>query len=264
MQGIADYSFAEVLGTGNHGTYYKAQPPARLGYEADWVAVKVLEQHAGDDDFRRFANELKLFATVDSEYLVQLLDAGQDAGRLFYATEYHPLGSLAAPAGDLDDASKVRAVAHAARGAHALHEVGVAHRDIKPTNILLENGGGRLGDLGLAQVLNPGQTVTGTGPIGSIEFMAPSMVRGERASRASDIWELGATLHKVLTGRSVFGDIPTDNILEALRHVLQTPPRIDDALPDPVRVVLESCLASAPEDRPQTAEQLAEQLEALT
>ncbi len=263
MTRIADYELGESLGRGNHGRYYKAAPPARLNLDIAVVAVKVLDQHAGDDEFRRFANELKLFASVRSPHLVRLYDAGHQEGILFYALEYFPLGSLATPARELSAAEVLRAVAGAARGAHALHEVGVAHRDIKPANVMLTDDGGKLSDLGLAQVLNPGQTVTGFGPIGAIEYMEPGVVRGEPASRASDVWALGATLHKALSGASVFGDIPTDDVLTALRHVLTTTAEVSPGLEGGLREVIESCVAAAPEDRPGTAIELAERLEVL-
>ena len=263
MKRIADYELAEVLGEGNHGRFYLAPPPDRLGLGDQRVAVKVLEQNATDDDFRRFANELKLFASVDSPYLVALYDAGQQDGTLFYAMEYFPRGSLDQPTVHLDVDERLRAVAHASRGAHSLHEVGVAHRDIKPGNILLHDDGAKLSDLGLAQVLNPGLTVTGTGPIGAVEFMDPALVRGDKASRATDIWELGTTLHKTLTGRSVYGEIPTGSVLVALRHILETPPHLDDSLEAAQREIVEGCLAPAPEDRPATALDVATQIEAL-
>jgi len=265
MERIADYEFAEKLGTGNHGTFYRAATPQRLGVQEEWVAIKVLDKNATDDDFRRFVNELKLFAVAHSDHLVPVHEAGQQSGRLFYAMPYYRMGSLGNPREPITDQQKIKAVADAARGAHALHEIGVAHRDIKPTNILLDEGGARLSDLGLAQVLNPGQTVTGTGPIGSIEFMEPGVVRGEAASRASDIWELAATLHKALTDKSVFGDIPAGSVLEALRHVLQSSPAVSDELTKGLRDCLERALAGAADDRQATADQFADELEeALT
>ena len=263
MTRIADYELGEWLGDGNHGSFYRTRPPPRLGVDHDLIAIKVIDGRATDDEFRRFENELRIFASVRSPYLVGLLDAGHDGGRLYYAMEYFPRGSLGQPTEPPDRPTVFRAVADAARGAHALHEVGVAHRDIKPDNVMLVDGGGRLSDLGLAQVLNPGQTVTGRGPIGSIEYMEPGMVRGEQASRASDVWALGATLHKALCGRSVFGEIPTADVLSALRHILQTEPQVDPSLPGDVAAVIRQCLAAA-EERPATAEELADRIEALT
>lgn len=257
MRRIADYELIDKLGSGNHGEYFSARPPDRLGLDVDRVALKVLAINATDDAFRRVANELQLFASVQCEQLVTLHDAGQQSGRLFYAMEYFPLGSLAKPTSVLTRTAVLRAVADAARAAHALHESGVAHRDIKPANVMLVDGGAKLSDLGLAQILSPGQTVTGIGPIGSIEYMEPGVVLGENAGRASDIWALGVTAHRSLTGHSVFGEIPSGELIAALRHILQTEPVLHDGLLPADAAVIEACLRPDRADRPSTAAEIA-------
>ncbi|MEM7286735.1 MAG: serine/threonine-protein kinase [Actinomycetota bacterium] len=263
MKGVADYVFERSLWSGNHGTFWLARTPARLEVDDPVVAVKVLDQYASDDEFRRMTNELKLFAAVSSPHLVQLYDAGHHDGRLYYSSEYHPDGSLAAPASALEPATIVQAVADAARAAHALHEAGVAHRDIKPSNVLLADGRGRLTDLGLAQVLNPGQTVTGVGPLGAIEYVSPETLRGDPAGRASDIWGLGATLHGALSGASLYPGLPESSLLEALRHVLASPPLIASSLPAAANEVVARTLQSDPADRHPTADALADELDAI-
>lgn len=264
MRQIADYELAELIGVGNHGRFYKASPPKRLGVDDQWVAIKVMNRHASADEFRRFANELKLFAAVGSEHLASPIDAGQQNGQLFYTIPFYSDGSLNRTDGNhFPEDQLVRAVADAARGAHALHEVGVAHRDIKPSNIMMDNGRGKLTDLGLAQVLAPGLTITGTGPIGSLECMAPARVLGGKANRATEVWELGATLHKAVTGRSVMGEIPDHDILAALRHVSTSEPRVSDVLPEQLRSIVSDCLSADPQVRPDTAQELAERLEEL-
>jgi eukaryotic-like serine/threonine-protein kinase len=263
MRGIADYRFVRQLGEGNHGRFWLAEPPARLGLDDQYVAVKTLAHKASDDDFRRFANELQLYAAVDSEHLVRVLDAGHQGGELFYAAEYCPGGNLADPASELTEGAVVAAVADAARAAHALHEVGVAHRDIKPANVMVTDAGGKLGDLGLAQVLNPGQTITGIGPLGAIDYLAPEILRGDRAGRASDVYSLGATLHRALTGRSLFPDLPGDDLVAALRHVIERPPTVSATLRGPLSGIVERCLAADPAERYLTAAALAEALDQL-
>ncbi len=274
MQGIADYQFIERLGEGNHGTFWLARPPERLGnLDVEFVAVKTLAQQATDQDFQRMANELRVYAAVESPNLVPIFDAGHQDGCLFYATAYFEDGSLAAPARPMERAEVIDAVAGAATGAHALHEAGIAHRDIKPGNIMidrLENGSdtaagmrAQLSDLGLAQIINPGQTVTGIGPVGTIEYLAPEMVQGQRASRASDIWALGITLHRTLTGRGVYESFPVDSLLEALRYVLTVRPTIDPELPTETRDLIDRCLVEDPSARFATAADLADALHAL-
>lgn len=264
MNQIADYQFIQSLGEGNHGEFFLAPPPPRLKLPAEFVAVKVLTGHTDEDAFRRTTRELRVFASVRSPYLVTLFDAGQEGSTFFYSMEYFPLGSLAAPARPLAKSEVLRAVAHAARAAHALHEAGIVHRSIKPANIMLVDDGARLSDLGLAQLLAPGQTVTGVGPIGSVEYLDPAILRGERGSRASDIWSLGITLHRALTGAGVYGELPTRDPLLTVRKVLTGTPEISPDLDPREDDLVRRCLAPDPADRPQTADELAEEIEAAS
>lgn len=263
MEPIADYELVRSLGAGNHGEFFLARPPARLGIADEYVAVKVLAGPTNEDTFRRATRELKAFAKVQSPFLVRLLDAGQDGDRFFYTIQYFPLGSLAAPARPLDRAETLAAVAAAARAAHALHEAGIAHRGIKPGNVMLTDDGAQLGDLGLAQVLQPGATVTGIGPVGSVEYLDPVILNGQPASRATDIWSLGVTLHRALTGVGVYGELPDNDPLLAIRRVLSTEPTLSDKLSADERAVVAAALAEDPAERPETAEIFAQQVEAL-
>jgi serine/threonine protein kinase len=260
---IADYTFVRSLGEGNYGEFFLASPPPRLKLGADHVAVKVLSANATDDAFRRATKELRLFASVQSPYLVRLFDAGQEDSSFYYSMEYFPLGSLAAPARPLSRQEVLTAVSHAARAAHALHEAGIVHRDIKPANILLHDGGAKLSDLGLAQLVSPGLTVTGMGPIASVEFMDPSVMRGQRASRASDIWSLGVTLHRALAGSGLYGELPDRDPLLAMRKVLNGSPTLDPSLAPAEAELIDSCIAPDPADRPPTAEMVADRIEKL-
>jgi serine/threonine protein kinase len=263
VERIADYTFVRSLGEGNYGEFYLASPPPRLKLGSDYVAVKVLSGNATDDAFRRATKELKLFASIRSPYLVTLFDAGQEDSSFYYAMEYFPLGSLAAPARPLTRAEVLTAVAHGARAAHALHEAGIVHRDIKPANILLHEGGAKLSDLGLAQLVSPGITITGLGPISSVEYLDPGVMRGGRASRASDVWSLGVTLHRALTGAGLYGELPERDPLFAMRRVLNERPTLDPSLSGPEADLVASCLAPDPADRPPTAEMVADRIDKL-
>lgn len=263
MKGIADYQFIRLLGEGNHGRCWLAHPPPRLDLDVEHVAVKTLTQRTSDDDNRRLLDEMRLYTTVDSPHLVPLYDAGQQNGQLFYAAAYQPDGSLDEAAAGLAPHAIMHVVACAARAAHALHEIGVSHRDIKPQNVFVADDGGALGDLGVAQLLNRGQTVTGIGPVGAIEYQAPEMLRGSSGSRAADVWALGATLHDALTGASLYPGLVPGDLLASLRHVLSTRPLVDPDLDPDTQSIVDACLALDPADRPLTAEELADQLDAL-
>lgn len=262
-EGIADYRFTRMLGTGNHGVFYLAERPDRLPVQADQVAVKVLTGASSQDTFRRATRELAAFAAVDSPYLVLLYDAGQEGSELYYSMEYVPGGSLAHPAAPPAPGAARTAVAHAARAAHALHEAGIAHNDIKPGNVLLDSGGGKLADLGLSKVLRPGVTITGLGSSASVEFLDPALLRGAEPSRATDIFALGATLHWALAGQGLYGSLPRDNTIVAMRRVMSRPAEISDRLDPGARAVIASAISPDRAARPTTALGLAECIEAL-
>ena len=261
--GIADYRFVRSLGAGNHGVFYLAYRPKRLQIDAEFVAVKVLSGSNSQDTFRRATRELAAFAAVRSPHLVTLYDAGQQGDDLYYSMEYLPAGSLADATGSLSVSQVLTAVADAARAADALHEAGIAHNDIKPGNIMLHDGHGKLSDLGLSQLLTPGLTITGIGSTGSVEFLDPAIIRGEMPGRATDIFALGSTLHRALTGMGLYGDLPTSNTMLAMRRVLSHDPQISPSLSAGVRDLIASAISQNRAARPATAGEFATRIDAL-
>ena len=202
-------------------------------------------------------NELRLLHSLRSAHLVELLDAGAVDGRMYLATRHYPAGSLDVAGPQLPRSQRVAVVADAARGAHDMHEVGVAHRDINPSNIFIDRTRGRLADLGLAQTLAGASATIGTGPIGSLQFIDPDLVWGGKASRSTDVWSLGITLHCVLSDVPPFGDIPEDSLLAAFRHVVHNRPTLDHSFEPELLGVVDRCLAPV-DKRFETARDLAE------
>lgn len=261
MQRIADYEIIQPLGEGSQGEAWLAKTPSRLGIDDEVVAIKTVTHAASDDDFERVADHLLIYASLESPYLASLYDFGQQGGILYFAGEYFSGGSLARPARPFGRADVLRAVANGARGANELHDAGIAHRAIRPGNILVDNEKAKLGDLGLTQILNPGQTVASQGQVGAVEFIPPEVIQGQSSSRASDVWAIGATLHKVLTGQPMYPNLPTNSLIAALRHILNNRPAMGDALRNGERHIIEACVAADPAERPATAEALATAIE---
>lgn len=261
MRQIADYQVTSELGGGNGGQVFVCTPPGRLPGAPAQVAVKLVDQPIGSQELAAVAEELQRYAALGDPHLLELYDVGRWSSRLYVAAEYCPLGSLENAAGRLDQQTIARAVAAAARGVHALHEAGIAHRNVKPSNILLRPDSGKLDEPGLLHLISPGQTVTGVGAGGAIEFMEPGVVRGERAGRASDIWSLGATLHQALTGHSVYGMLPSDGLLAMLRHVLSNAATVSPQVPEPWRDVIRRCVAPDRADRYATAQDVADEID---
>ncbi len=263
MKTFANYELLRELATGNHGTFHLARPPAELGLDADdEVAVKILDRHASDNEFKRMGAELQILLDLDHPHLVPVLDAGHDQGRLYYTTPYYPDGGL--PAGPATDPQLVATVvADAAEAVHALHDRGVAHRDIKPSNILLADGRGRLADLGVANYLDARFTATGARPVGTLIYSDPRLIHGDSPGRSSDIWSLGATLHMALTGVSLIGDIPNTHLAEAIEYVLNAEARIHPSCPPPLAAIIGRAGQVDRLDRYPTAEEMAAELRAF-
>lgn len=263
LESVADYRILGPAGTGSTGSFYFAVPPLRLGLDVSRVLLKVVPGVVDDEAFRRVSRELRAFAAVSSPYLVQLYDAGQDGTTFYYSMEHLPVGSLAAPTRPIERAEVLRAVADAARAAHVLHEAGIAHRDIQPSSVLLHDGGAKLADLGLAQVLNPDQTVTGLAGLESVEFIDPAVMAGGRVSRAADIFALGATMHRALSGEGLYGYLPANEPLVAVRRVLTTAPTISAHLNEGERSIVERCIAADQPSRWRSAADLADAIDRL-
>jgi len=255
---VGDYTIAGELGDGGHGTFCLATPPDRLGDVGAQVVVKLVP--GGDDAaFRRFTRELRLFNRAQDEHLVRLFDAGQHEDWFFYSMEWCPGGSLAAPTAPLDHAAKLRAVGQAAGAAHALHEQGIAHRDIRPGNVLIRTASpldACLSDLGLAQL--GGGSVTSIAPLASIGFSDPALLLGDPASRATDIYSLGAVLHWTLTGTHLHPVETDGDAMLAVRAILRQPPNVRrDLLSADEADLIAACVDRDVAIRPVTAAEVA-------
>ena len=261
---IADFRVAKMLGHG--GSFVLAAPPARLADVGEHVVLKVFPTEIAANDesaVSSITEALTAIAAVRSEYLVTMIEAGRNQGVFYCAMEYLPGGSLAEPSIPLTMGEAVRAVANAARGAHALHEAGIPHRNIHPAGIILHSDGGKLADPGLASYLNPGMTLTGRLGIPEVDFISPEIIRGLPASRATDVWSLGATLHYVASGRSIFPNLDRSNPVASLSAVLNSPPMIADGLPQPIDRIVRQCIDPNHPDRPSSASDLADRLDDL-
>jgi serine/threonine-protein kinase len=179
------------------------------------------------------------------------------------------IATLAAPPADLDMPARLRAVAGAARGAHALHERGQLHAAICPQAIALTApdqagltaGGSAVG----GAVLSPPSLADGDQPLAQIgypplAYMDPQLLRGE-GGRWSDIWALGATAHHALTGAAPFPGVEDLPVVQALAQLLTATAPARGEMPASVSSVIASCLAVDPADRPATAEEVAGHLE---
>jgi serine/threonine protein kinase len=264
MNRVADYELLESVSRDGRDRLYTAVPPGRLGLASDRVLLKVVEIELAPRQLHRAAEELRILAAVESPHLVTLYDAGQDGDQLFYSMEHPSRGTLEEPARPLSWDEKLTAVADAARGAHALHEAGIAHSNIRPSCILLYDSCAKLADLGMAKRLNADTSVSQMPDVSDIEFLDPGLITGELPSRASDIWSLGASLHWAMSGGQRLHPRSADlDPFAAMRRLLTEPPLISPDLPVALGTVIARTLARDPVERPDTAAELAADIAAL-
>jgi eukaryotic-like serine/threonine-protein kinase len=245
---IADYEVLQLLGGGGHGRCYLARPPARLRLGDEPVVLKVLAGRVGEAAFERGVQELRAVAAVRSPHVVRIFEALLQDG-FAYAMEHSPLGSLADPARPLARIDILTALEHAARAAHDLHEAGIAHGGIRPGNVLFveEAGGmlgGRLSDPGLARVLTPGAAVPGAGHTSALEFTDPDLLAGATPGRRTEVWAIGATIHRALSGASLYGELPAQP-LPAIRELLSGRPRVRAGLEPAEAALVRDCIADS-------------------
>ena len=228
------------------------------------MALKVLSVPGSDSGFTAVAEELSAYADVDAPSLLEVHEVAMDAGSVFYAMRYEPQGSLAAAASTRPRTELLLAVAQAARAAHALHEAGIAHRAVKPANILLGRAGAVLAEPALAHLLSRGQPLTGLGTRGDqrdLELLDPRLMQGGEPGRASDIWSLGVTLHVVLTGGGLYPALMSADPMVAVRMYLRSQPEPDADRADGERAVVVRALQPHPADRYRTAAEMAADIE---
>ncbi len=274
---LGPYEIVAPLGAGGMGEVYRAKDP-RLGRE---VAIKVLPATFSQDldRLKRFEQEARAAGVLNHPNITAVHDLGSHEGSPYIVTELlegetlrSRLGSGALPVRKaIDYAIQI------ARGLSAAHEKGIVHRDLKPENLFVtKDGRVKILDFGLAKLKSEKdgepqtdlRTVSGTEPgvvLGTMGYMAPEQVRGKPADRRSDLFSFGTILYEMLSGQRAFrGDTAADTITAILT---KEPPDLSqtnqDIHPGLERIV-RHCLEKNPEERFESARDVAFDLESLS
>jgi hypothetical protein len=265
---LGEYRLVRVLGSGGMGVVYLARHES-LERPA---AVKVIAPHlASDPVFHgRFQRESRLAASLDHPNVVPIYEAGERDGRLFLAMRYvdgTDLRSLIQAEGRLPLRRVLRIVRGIADALDTAHDRELVHRDVKPGNVLLANvppDHPYLTDFGIStHGTSTATTRTDAGGmVGSVGYVAPEVILGERIDGRTDVYSLGCVTFELLTGRAPFRRDSDAATLGA--HLHGPVPRVSEGFPDlPVALdpALERALAKLPEERWQRAGDLASALE---
>jgi serine/threonine protein kinase len=243
---LGEYELLEKLGQGGMGAVYKARH-RRLD---KIVAVKVLppERMADPLALARFDREMKAVGRLDHPNIVRAMDAREIDGMHFLAMEYvagMDLGDVVQHGGTLRIADACEVVRQIAAGLQCAHENGLVHRDIKPSNAILTTAGQvKLLDLGLARLsggtanveaeASRGEMTSSGTAMGTADYMAPEQASDSHtADIRADIYSLGCTLYKLLSGRPPFSGPKYKTPLQKIMgHMRDAPPPIDSVRPD--------------------------------
>jgi serine/threonine protein kinase len=259
---FGEYTIDDQLGEGGMGIVFRA-----IRDDGAVVALKVIKPGLVTDAHaaRRFAREARAANEVEHPHLIDLIDTGEVDGVAFLAMHYvagRSLDDRIQAGGPLSLADTMRIVSEIGSALDALHAADLVHRDVKPSNILLdEERGALLTDFGLAKrrdysmLTRPGQM------LGTLDYIAPEMLRGEEPGASADLYALGCVVFECLAGTPPFGGKSMFEV--GMAHLGDQPPDPCagrwDAPPAFSEIVLRA-LAKEPADRPASATAYAEML----
>ncbi|OOC57171.1 serine/threonine protein kinase [Nocardiopsis sinuspersici] len=240
-----NYRLVRSLGRGGFGEVFLGEAP-----DGSRAAVKLLHASwAGDPEMRRrFATEVEQARRVSGFCIAAILDADPAAREPWIATEFidgPTLQEAVAQEGPRSGVELHRLAVSTATALAAIHAAGVVHRDLKPDNIMLAPDGPRVIDFGIARAVET-TSVTASGVVGTIGYMAPEQLEGMRLTSAVDIFSWGSVMVYAATGREAF---PGPTQASRIARVLGAEPDLG-ALTEPLAGIVRACLDKDPDRRP--------------
>ncbi len=279
---IAHYRIVEPIGAGGMGIVYKAFDNKLQRV----VALKVLpaEYVSQQDRRRRFFQEARAASALNHPHILTIYEVGEDDGKPYIAMEFvegETLRQKIKAANGLQLRETIDIAIQIAAGLSRAHEFGIIHRDLKPENLMLSRDGyAKILDFGLAKLvaereralaadseqktlIRGVETESGT-LMGTVNYMAPEQLLGQRVDRRCDVFSFGVVLCEMLTGMAPFVH---DNRIDTMHAILHRDPRLPGSggteLPIDVQRILTKALAKTPKDRYQSVDEFAAELKAL-
>jgi eukaryotic-like serine/threonine-protein kinase len=260
------YELEELVGTGGMSSVYRAHDRLLERH----VAIKVLHERftAEGEYVERFRREARAVAQLSHPNIVTVIDRGEQDDRQFIVFEYvdgENLKVLVEREGPLPEREAIELALQVASALGFAHEQGLVHRDVKPQNVLLNDGHeAKVTDFGIARSLDVKGGLTQTGTVmGTSDYIAPEQARGSRVDAQSDVYSLGAVLYELLTGEVPFAG---DNFVAvAMQHINQPPPSVRERRPELspcVDAAVRRAMAKEPRDRFGSMDELCTELSA--
>ena len=262
---LGDYEVLELLGIGGMGAVYRAK---KLSLDRT-VALKVLRRNTDSDSAARFVREAQLAAQLEHTNVVTIYHVGEADGQSFIEMQYvkgRSVYDVIASGQPIPLRDAVRIVRQAAEGMVAAHEMGIIHRDVKPSNIIIDGAGVvKVADFGLAKRLEADTSLTMPEVlVGTPEYMAPEQWEAGSADARTDVYALGVTAYYLVTGRKPFaGHTPATLMRQHLEGSFPPVRKLNPNVPSAVCNVIHRMMARDPEKRYQSAADLAADLRNL-
>jgi tRNA A-37 threonylcarbamoyl transferase component Bud32 len=250
-ESLGPYQLLEQVGAGGMATVYRAVD-SRSGAER---ALKVLSPAIGDDEqfVRRFRREGKLLARLKHPNIIPVLDYGETDKTFYLVMPFIQGETLQRKLVHrrFSEAEIRRWIRQVAGALEFAHQRGVIHRDVKPSNILVDKiGNAYLMDFGLARLSESSGSLTGSLLLGTPAYVSPEQARSERLDARTDQYSMGVILFQLVTGRLPFEtDTPMATVMKHMREPPPQPRSLNPELPPAAEKVILKCLAKMPGDR---------------